>query len=66
VSPRHDGRHDLLQTRVLHRLAPGASETGTIDPPLQCHGWTSFVDDLNQVDETDETNNTRGIGEVIC
>jgi subtilase family serine protease len=39
-------------------LAPGATVTRTIDPPLGCHGWTSFVDDLNQVAETDETNNT--------
>ena len=47
-------------------LAAGASATRTIDPPLGCHGWTSFVDDLNQVDETNETNNTRPVGEVIC
>jgi PLAT/LH2 domain/CARDB len=39
-------------------LAAGATVTRTIDPPLGCHGWTSFVDDLNQVAETDETNNT--------
>ena len=45
-------------------LAAGASETRTIDPRLGCHGWTAFVDDLNQVDETDETNNTRPVGDV--
>jgi subtilase family serine protease len=37
-------------------LAPGASETRTLS--LGCHGWTAFADDLNQVAETDETNNT--------
>jgi hypothetical protein len=47
-------------------LAPGAAETRTIDPPLQCQGWTAFVDDMNQVAETDETNNTRHLDEVIC
>jgi hypothetical protein len=40
-------------------LAPGASETRTIAPQLGCEGaWESFVDDNNQVSETDETNNT--------
>jgi hypothetical protein len=32
-------------------LAAGATVTRTIDPPLGCHGWTSFVDDLTQVAE---------------
>jgi hypothetical protein len=39
-------------------IAPGAAVTEKIDPPLNCHGWTAFADDLNQVSETDETNNT--------
>jgi hypothetical protein len=47
-------------------LAPGASETRTVSPQLGCHGWTSFVDDLNQVAETDETNNTRPLDPVVC
>ena len=40
-------------------LAPGASETRTIDPGLGCFAWTATVDDLAQVAESDETNNTR-------
>jgi hypothetical protein len=40
-------------------LAPGASETRTIDPGLSCSPWTAAVDDLAQVAESDETNNTR-------
>jgi len=47
-------------------LAPGAEETKTISPDLQCHGWTAFADDVNQVSETDEANNTRGLGDIIC
>ena len=46
-------------------LAAGASETRTIEG-LGCHNWTAFVDDLNQVDETDETNNTRPVAAFIC
>jgi CARDB protein/PLAT/LH2 domain-containing protein len=46
-------------------LAPGASETRTLS--LSCAGaWTATVDDLEQVAETDETNNTRGQEPVIC
>jgi hypothetical protein len=46
-------------------LAPGASETRSFF--LGCHGWNAFVDDLNQVPETDETNNTTGLTEApIC
>lgn len=34
---------------------------------LSCFGgWTAAVDDLNQVEETDETDNTRGQDPVIC
>jgi hypothetical protein len=48
-------------------LAPGASETRKIDPPLDCYqSWNALVDDLNQVDETDETNNTRPATPSIC
>ena len=45
-------------------LAPGASETRILE--LGCHTWTAFADDLNQVDETDETNNTRPVEAFIC
>jgi hypothetical protein len=41
-------------------LAPGTSETRTLDPALACpYPWTATVDDLAQVAESDETNNTR-------
>jgi len=48
-------------------LAPGASETRKVDPPLDCYqSWSALVDDLNQVDETDETNNSRPATPSIC
>jgi hypothetical protein len=40
-------------------LAPGSSETRTLDPGLSCSPWTATVDDLAQVAESDETNNAR-------
>jgi hypothetical protein len=40
-------------------LAPGSSETRTIDPGLSCSAWTATVDDLAQVAESDESNNAR-------
>jgi CARDB len=40
-------------------LAPGASEARTLDPGLGCFPWTAAVDDLAQVAESDEANNTR-------
>jgi hypothetical protein len=47
-------------------LAPGASETRPFSS-LDCYQpWYATVDDLQQVDETDETNNTRGLGDVVC
>ncbi len=59
---------DTISARTVSfdGVAPGASVTRTIDPQLGCHGWTAFVDDLDQVAETDETNNTRPIGEIFC
>jgi hypothetical protein len=46
-------------------LAPGASETR--NRSLNCNAaWTAVVDDLEQVDETDETNNTRGQEPTFC
>jgi len=48
-------------------LAPGASERRTIDPGLSCVAWTAAVDDLAQVAESDETNNTRPLEpDTIC
>jgi len=49
----------LLRLESFAGLAPGASETRMLDPGLGCFTWTSAVDDLAQVAETDETNNTR-------
>jgi hypothetical protein len=40
-------------------LAAGATATRTLDPGLSCLPWTAAVDDLAQVAESDETNNTR-------
>ncbi len=46
-------------------LAPGASETRALG--LSCFGnYTANADDLDQVDETDETNNGATSGAVIC
>ena len=48
-------------------LAPGASETRTLDPGLGCFPWTAAVDDVAQVAESDETNNTRSLeSDTIC
>jgi len=48
-------------------LAAGAYETRTIDPGLGCLAWTAAVDDLAQVAESDETNNTRPLEpDTIC
>ncbi len=47
-------------------LAPGASETRMLTG-LACEGaYVATVDDLGQVAETDETNNSRNAGAVIC
>ena len=47
-------------------LPAGASET-RIFPNLNCNGnYFAFVDDLEQVLETDETNNTKAIEAAIC
>lgn len=46
-------------------LGPGASETRALS--LSCSGsWTATADDLEQVAETDETNNTRGQDPQVC
>jgi hypothetical protein len=46
-------------------LAPGASETRPVR--LRCDGfYFAIVDDLEQIDETDETNNEATSAPVIC
>lgn len=41
-------------------LATGASGTMPYDPPGPCEGnWSAVADSLNEVPESDETNNTR-------
>jgi hypothetical protein len=47
-------------------LPAGASET-RVFPGLNCNGnYFAFVDDLEQVAETDETNNTMKSEAAIC
>ena len=47
-------------------LAPGASETRTL-AALSCfENYVATVDDLNQVPETDETNNSKPVEPSIC
>jgi hypothetical protein len=54
---------NTTRTEAFTGLAAGGSETRTIEPPLSaCETpWTGMADDLGQVDETDETNNTRPV-----
>ena len=52
--------------RSFAGLAAGASETRGLTG-LACEGnYVAAVDDLAQVDETDETNNTRSSEAVVC
>jgi hypothetical protein len=47
-------------------LEPGESETRPLEIGSCFQAYVAQVDDLGQVDEDDETNNTRQSGEVIC
>jgi hypothetical protein len=48
-------------------LAAGATETRKIDPGLSCNTWIATVDDIGQVQETNETNNTRNLEpDTVC
>jgi hypothetical protein len=74
VTVRNQGEADSGPFRVnaggviemFDGLAAGASETRSLKG-LRCQDtYTAAVDDLNMVDESDETNNTRESGFVIC
>jgi hypothetical protein len=74
VTVRNQGEADSGPFRVnaggviemFDGLAAGASETRSLRG-LRCQDtYTAAVDDLNMVDESDETNNTRESGFVIC
>jgi hypothetical protein len=48
-------------------LPAGASETRVFPGTLNCNGtYFAFVDDLRQIDEADETNNTMTSEPAIC
>ena len=47
-------------------LAPGASATRTFRTVCKVATQQAIADSLGQVDETDETNNTRSYTETVC